>query len=196
MNLPAPNHFRLAWHSLGEKYLIEAQSREDTTDAVKAPEDSKAFYPFQMRECIPLRIPWPSGFVILKIKFFKNLIILLLEQWHHQMKENLALWLKLHSFRGQLSYLCLLLYLSGIQTMHSIWGFTEGWPQRNFAADTEDSSLSWQCSQRSRVNSCAHQSLLSLNCSHAQIQAILAFTDLHMDKVQTTKESPNLPRLD
>lgn len=55
---------------MGEKYLIEVQSREDTTDAVKAPEDSKAFYPVQMREGM-LQIPLPSGFVILKIKFKK-----------------------------------------------------------------------------------------------------------------------------
>lgn len=39
-------------------------------------------------------------------------------------------------------------------------------------------------------------SLYSDNCSYAQIQAILAFMDLHMSKVQTTKESLNLPRLD
>lgn len=39
-------------------------------------------------------------------------------------------------------------------------------------------------------------SLYSVNCSYAQIQAILAFMELHMGKVQTTKESIILPRLD
>lgn len=56
---------------------IEAQSGEDTTNAVKAPEDSKTFYLIQMTELMHVVNFIAFRFCYIKNKILKNVIILL-----------------------------------------------------------------------------------------------------------------------
>lgn len=131
MHLPSPDYLSSAWHKLKEAYPTEFSPGETilmVKEALKfwwvflAPSDEgmhESFFFFFLIRIMRSLNERQFGFIIKKI---------------------------FHSFRSQLSYLCLLLYLKGIQIMCTIRDFTEGWPQRNFAADTEDSSLSWQLS--------------------------------------------------